>query len=43
MEYYLESCHAAMWMNVENVMLSKDDATMKDHMWHDSIYVRCSE
>lgn len=43
MEYYPEYCCAAVRMNVENMTLSKDEATMKDCIWCDSIYVRCSE
>lgn len=43
MEYYLEYYCAAIWVNIESTMLSKDGATMKDHILHESIYTRCSE
>ena len=43
MERYLEHYCAAMWVNIENTMLSKAEATMKDHMLHGSTYIRCSE
>lgn len=35
--------NATKWMNFENIMLSERNQVPRDHIMHDSIYVKCLE